>query len=128
MLDTSVARSGTAADANDVMCAPQAAEDYDPGPGPEKIQAPLLAVHSADDLINPPELGIPEREIRGLRKGRAVVVPLSEETRGHAEDRARIPLDRVDLATQPSFFGGRGGGNTWPECEKAPRSTNPRLK
>jgi hypothetical protein len=48
-----------------------------------------------------------------------------------AEDSTRIPLDRVDLATQPNPFGGRGGpggGTTWPECEKAPRSTNPRLK
>jgi Zn-dependent M28 family amino/carboxypeptidase len=46
-----------------------------------------------------------------------------------AEDPARIPLDRVDLASQPNPFGGRGGGsNTWPECEKAARSTNPRLK
>ncbi len=44
-----------------------------------------------------------------------------------SEDPARIPLDRVDLASAPSF-GGRGGGSTWPECEKAPRSTNPRLK
>ncbi len=45
-----------------------------------------------------------------------------------SEDPARIPLDRVDLASQPSPFGGRGGGARWPECEKAPRTTSPRLR
>jgi homoserine O-acetyltransferase len=61
----------------------EASHDYDPGPGLEKIRAPLLAVNSADDLINPPELGILEREIKRVGKGRAVVLPLSPETRGH---------------------------------------------
>ena len=46
-----------------------------------------------------------------------------------SEDPQRIPLDRVDLASQPSPYGGRYGGSTrWPECEAAPRSTNPRLR
>jgi homoserine O-acetyltransferase len=43
----------------------------------------LVAVNSADDLINPPELGILEREIRRVPHGRAVVLPLSDQTRGH---------------------------------------------
>jgi homoserine O-acetyltransferase len=70
-------------DANDVLYALEASRDYDPGPGLEKIRAPLLAVNSADDLINPPELGILEREIKRVSKGRAVVLPLSDKTRGH---------------------------------------------
>lgn len=70
-------------DANDVLYAIEASHDYDPGPALEKIQAPLVAVNSADDLINPPELGILEREIKRVPKGRAVVLPLSAETRGH---------------------------------------------
>ena len=45
-----------------------------------------------------------------------------------AEDPARIPLDRVDLAKEPNPYARFGGGNTWPECEKAPRSTSARLK
>ncbi|HEV2804971.1 MAG TPA: alpha/beta fold hydrolase [Chthoniobacterales bacterium] len=71
------------ADANDMLYALEASHDYDPGPGLEKIRAPLLAINSADDLINPPELGILEREIKRVAKGRAVVIPLSERTRGH---------------------------------------------
>ena len=70
-------------DANDVLYAVQSSYDYDPGPGLEKIQAPLLAVNFADDLINPPELGILEKEIGLVGKGRAIVFPLSDETRGH---------------------------------------------
>jgi homoserine O-acetyltransferase len=70
-------------DANDVLYALEASRDYDPGPNLEKIRAPLFAINSADDLINPPELGIIEREIQRLPKGRAMVIPLSDKTRGH---------------------------------------------
>ena len=72
-----------AADANDVLYAVNASRDYDPGPNLEKIRVPLLAINSADDLINPPELGILESEIKRVPNGRAVVLPLSEKTRGH---------------------------------------------
>jgi homoserine O-acetyltransferase len=71
------------ADANDVLYAVEASHDYNPGPNLEKIRAPLLAINSADDLINPPELGILEREIKGVPRGRAIVIPLSDKTRGH---------------------------------------------
>jgi len=70
-------------DANDVLYALEASRDYDPGPNLEKIRAPLLAINSADDLINPPELGILEREIKRVPHGRAMVIPLSDKTRGH---------------------------------------------
>ena len=70
-------------DANDVLYALEASHDYDPGPNLEKIRAPLLAINSADDLINPPELGILEREIKRIPRGRAIVIPLSDKTRGH---------------------------------------------
>jgi homoserine O-acetyltransferase len=70
-------------DANDVLYALEASHDYDPGPNLEKIQVQLLAINSADDLINPPELGILEREIKRIPHGRAVVIPMSDKTRGH---------------------------------------------
>jgi len=70
-------------DANDVLYAVEASHDYDPGPNLEKIRPPLLAINSADDLINPPELGILEREIKRVPHGRAIVMPLTEKTRGH---------------------------------------------
>jgi homoserine O-acetyltransferase len=70
-------------DANDLLYAIESSWDYDPGPGLEKIRAPLLAINFADDLINPPELGILEKEIKRVKRGRAVVVPVSAETVGH---------------------------------------------
>src|SRR5437867_12309773 len=70
-------------DANDVLYALEASRDYDPGPTLERIEAPLLAINSADDLINPPELQILEREIKRVPHGRARVIPFSERTHGH---------------------------------------------
>jgi homoserine O-acetyltransferase/O-succinyltransferase len=70
-------------DANDTLYALEASGDYDPGPDLEKIEAPLLAINSADDLINPPELQILERTIRRVPHGRAIVIPYSEQTHGH---------------------------------------------
>jgi homoserine O-acetyltransferase len=83
VLDKFVADYLKTGDANDMLYALEASRDYDPGPGLERIRAPLLAINSADDLINPPELGILEREIKRVPKGRAVVLPLSDKTRGH---------------------------------------------
>jgi homoserine O-acetyltransferase len=82
-LDRSIEASMKNDDANDVLYQIEASHDYDPGPDLEKIRAPLFAVNSADDLINPPELGILEREIKRVPKGRSVVVPAGPETRGH---------------------------------------------
>ncbi|MDB6036645.1 MAG: alpha/beta hydrolase fold family protein [Verrucomicrobiales bacterium] len=83
LLDQYVNTSGAKLDANDVLYAVEASRDYDPGPGLEKIAAPLLAINSADDLINPPELGILEREIKRVKHGKAIVLPLSDQTVGH---------------------------------------------
>jgi homoserine O-acetyltransferase len=82
-LDAFVAEYRKSADANDVLYAVEASHDYDPGPKLESIRAPLFAVNSADDLINPPELGILAQEIKRVRGGRFVVIPFSAETRGH---------------------------------------------
>lgn len=82
-LDKFVAEHMKTDDANDVLYAVEAPRDYDPGPALEKIRAPLVAINSADDLINPAELGILERDIKRVPHGRAVVIPLSPQTRGH---------------------------------------------
>jgi homoserine O-acetyltransferase len=83
LLDGYVAAQLKTADANDILYALEASQDYDPGPDLGKIRAPLLAINFADDLINPPELGILEREIKRVPRGRAIVKPMSEQTRGH---------------------------------------------
>jgi homoserine O-acetyltransferase/O-succinyltransferase len=96
VLDKFVEQIVKADDANDVLYAVEASHDYDPGPNLEKIRAPLLAINSADDLINPPELGILEREIKRVPHGRAVVIPMSDKTRGHGSHTiARLWKDQL---------------------------------
>jgi homoserine O-acetyltransferase len=70
-------------DANDIAYALDASWDYDPAADLGKIRVPLLAVNSADDLINPPELGLLEAGIKQVPHGRAIVIPFSDETVGH---------------------------------------------
>jgi homoserine O-acetyltransferase/O-succinyltransferase len=82
-LDAAIETLMKTSDANDVLYQVSASFDYDPGPHLENIRAPLVAVNSADDLINPPELGILEREIKRVANGRAVVIAQSPATRGH---------------------------------------------
>jgi homoserine O-acetyltransferase len=71
------------ADANDFLYAFEASRDYDPSAGLEKIEAAVTAVNSADDQVNPPELRILEREIGKVKRGKAVVLPIGRQTRGH---------------------------------------------
>jgi homoserine O-acetyltransferase len=82
-LDERVAHYQHEEDANDLLYQVESSRDYDPQPDLGKIKAPLLAVNSADDQINPPELGILEREIKNVSHGRAVVIPISDATYGH---------------------------------------------
>jgi len=70
-------------DANDFLYQFESSRDYNPSPGLEKIRAPLFAVNSADDEVNPPELGILDREIKRVPKGRYILLPVSDKTRGH---------------------------------------------
>ena len=70
-------------DANDIIYETEAPRFYNPAPQLDKIKAPLLAVNSADDEINPPELGIVDREIKKVKRGRFVLLPITDETRGH---------------------------------------------
>lgn len=83
LLASTVRRYLRTMDANDMLYAFDASRDYDPSPHLGRIRAPLVAVNSADDLVNPPELGILEREIRRVPNGRYILIPTSDETRGH---------------------------------------------
>ncbi len=70
-------------DANDLLYQMSSSNDYNPEPQLGSIVAPLLAINSADDQINPPELGILQREIQRVPHGRYIVLPITPETRGH---------------------------------------------
>ena len=83
VLDAGVAGFLKTQDANDCIYAFDASRNYDPSPYLDKIRAPLFAVNSADDEVNPPELGIMEKEIKKVAKGRYILIPWSEQTSGH---------------------------------------------
>jgi len=70
-------------DANDFLYQVNASRNYDPSPQLERITAQVMYINSADDFINPPELGIADREIKRVKNGRFVLLPISDETRGH---------------------------------------------
>ncbi|HEY7402780.1 MAG TPA: alpha/beta fold hydrolase [Candidatus Angelobacter sp.] len=70
-------------DANDFLYWFESSYDYNPAPQLDKIKAKLLAVNFADDELNPPELGVMEREVPKVRNGRFVLVPAGDKTRGH---------------------------------------------
>jgi len=70
-------------DPNDMLYHFESSRDYNPAPHLEQITAPLYAVNSADDQVNPPELGILEREIKRVKRGKYFLIPVSDQTRGH---------------------------------------------
>src|SRR2546426_7101565 len=78
-----MAKAALRGDANDTIYQYEASTDYNPSPMLQKIQAPLFAINSADDEINPPELGILDREIKRVKRGRYILIPLSDQTHGH---------------------------------------------
>jgi homoserine O-acetyltransferase len=90
-------------DANDIIYQLNAARTYDPGPKLETIKARVLAINSADDERNPPELGVMEPAIKRLKSGRFYLIPASTETRGHGTTGAA----RWWAHLLPDFLAGR---------------------
>ncbi|MBB6249482.1 alpha/beta fold hydrolase [Nitrospirillum iridis] len=78
-----VADYGRTVDANDYLYWFESSYDYDPAPDLEKIKAKLVAVNFADDLLNPAELGVMEAAMTRIPTGRYVLIPASDQTRGH---------------------------------------------
>jgi homoserine O-acetyltransferase len=82
-LEDSVKRFTASLDANDFLYAVGASRNYDPSAKLETIRAQVMYINSGDDFINPPELGIAEREIKRVKNGKFVLLPVSEQTHGH---------------------------------------------
>ena len=82
LLDARLAAPFTA-DANDFLYQWDSSRDYNAAPGLERIQAALLAINAADDERNPPETGLMENAIKRVKNGKLLLIPASEDTRGH---------------------------------------------
>jgi len=89
-------------DANDALYYLESSRDYDASPALEKITVPVLWVNSADDFINPPELGLAEQMVKRMPRARFVLIPASTETRGHGTHTAAKfwKADLVQLLAQ----------------------------
>jgi homoserine O-acetyltransferase/O-succinyltransferase len=82
-LETYISTRSKTTDANDMLYYVDASRNYNPEPQLDKITAPLTAVNSADDLINPPELRIIDVDIQRVKQGKYVLLPITDATRGH---------------------------------------------
>ncbi|MDA2939142.1 alpha/beta fold hydrolase, partial [Acidobacteria bacterium AH-259-A15] len=82
-LENRIQRYAPSLDANDMIYQFDSSRHYNPGPHLERIKAPLYAINSADDQVNPPELRILEDKIKRIKRGSYILIPISEETRGH---------------------------------------------
>jgi len=92
-------------DANDMLYAFRASEDYDPSPHLEKITAPFLAINPSDDFINPRELPMMRSLIGRVKHGRFVEIPVSDESLGHStigQSRVWVPYVERFLKELPS--------------------------
>jgi homoserine O-acetyltransferase/O-succinyltransferase len=83
LAEAETAYAATQNDANDWIYQLDASRDYDPSPLLARINVPVLWINSADDFINPPELGLAERLVKQMPRARFVLVPASAETKGH---------------------------------------------
>ena len=82
-VDRTLERTMAATDANDMIYYLNASRNYDPSAKLGTIGAPVLWINSADDFINPPELGIAEEMVKRSPHGRFILIPISDQTRGH---------------------------------------------
>jgi homoserine O-acetyltransferase len=82
-LDRAENNGMTNLDGNNTIYAFDASRNYDPSPKLDQIKAAVMFVNSADDPINPPEMPFAEEEIKKVKRGRFVLIPTSEQTRGH---------------------------------------------
>ena len=82
-VDAALAASTAHTDADDMIYYMNASRNYDPSPRLATITAPVLWINSADDFINPPELGIAERMVKRMPHAKFILIPISDATRGH---------------------------------------------
>lgn len=82
-IDEALARSVASTDANNLIYYLNASRNYDPSAHLDRIKVPVLYMNSADDFINPPELGIAERLAKQMPDAKFVLLPITDQTRGH---------------------------------------------
>ena len=83
LIDNYLNRADAATDANNFIYYFNASRNYDPSQHLDRIKVPVMWINSADDFINPPELGIAEKMVHNMPNAQFVLIPISDKTRGH---------------------------------------------
>ena len=78
-----LAQRSEGSDANDVIYQYESSRNYNPYPLLDRITVPVLWINSADDFINPPELGLAQMDVKHMPRARFILIPASSETKGH---------------------------------------------
>jgi homoserine O-acetyltransferase len=82
-VDSSITRTVAASDANNMIYYIDASRNYDPSKDLAKITVPVMWINSADDFINPPELGLAQQQVKEMPHAKFVLLPITDDTRGH---------------------------------------------
>lgn len=82
-VDKYLERAVASTDANNMIYYINASRNYDPSANLKKIKVPVMWINSADDFINPPELGIAQKQVHEMPRAKFVLIPISDATRGH---------------------------------------------
>jgi homoserine O-acetyltransferase len=82
-VDKYLDRTVASTDANNMIYYVDASRNYDPSANLKKIKVPVMWINSADDFINPPELGIAQKQVQEMPHAKFVLIPISDATRGH---------------------------------------------
>ena len=82
-VDNYLERTVASTDANNLIYYVNSSRNYDPSHHLERITVPVMWINSADDFINPPELGIAQRQVKEMPRAKFILIPISDDTRGH---------------------------------------------
>ena len=82
-VDRTVDRMIASTDANNFLYYVDASRNYNPEPKLSTITAPVLWINSADDFVNPPELGIAQKMVTRMPHAKFILIPISDATHGH---------------------------------------------
>jgi homoserine O-acetyltransferase/O-succinyltransferase len=105
-------------DANDSLSASDSIEDYSPEPDLPKIKAKMLLINTVEDAANPPELGTVERAMKAIHDGHYVLIPYSDQTRGHFTHYYAAVWKPYLVSFTGSARPGRGGSVSWPFVQR----------
>jgi homoserine O-acetyltransferase len=82
-VDNYLKHATASTDGNNLIYYMNSSLNYDPSQHLDRITVPVMWINSADDFVNPPELGIAQKMVKDMPHAQFVLIPISDQTRGH---------------------------------------------